>query len=392
MKLKRLFAWTLGGLVAAAAGVAAWDVATYDKAAWSADFARLKRDMAQNYANLDWIASHRRLDIAALAAKTQRDLDGAHSRLRAYFAIRDFVAAFGDPHLKIEGREAASASSGGAGLAPPPPPAGPDCEAAGYDEEEHGFKFPFDAVPGWRQVSAGDFPAGMIGRTGVIRIGEFGEQRYLSACRSAFRDGMSARALQLATRAVLQTGLRTRIAEIKRAGAERILVDLSGNGGGSEWVSEAVGLFTGKRMARAGTRLARPGCDRSGIWEGRKVCPGLAEPKADLVIEGAGAWTGPVLVLIDGGTASASEDFAAWLKDNGIARLVGEKSYGAGCGYVDGGAATRFEAAPFQVKMPNCARFLRNGLNEIEGIPPDVPLPMGDPAAAAAALGRLLGA
>jgi C-terminal processing protease CtpA/Prc len=99
-----------------------------------------------------------------------------------------------------------------------------------------------------------------------------------------------------------------------------------------------------------------------------------------------------VLVLADRGTASASEDLVAWLQQNKVASILGERTMGAGCGYVDGGTRTQLRNSPFDVMMPNCARFLDDGTNEIEGLAPDIALPMhaDDPQAQADALARLL--
>ncbi len=66
----------------------------------------------------------------------------------------------------------------------------------------------------------------------------------------------------------------------------------------------------------------------------------------------------------------------AWLKENEVAVLLGARTAGAGGGYVDGGGRIRLQAGPFDVMAPNCARFLNDGTNEIEGIPPEVALPM----------------
>ena len=88
-------------LAACVALAAAWDVATYDADAWLADHARVKRDMAQGYANLDWMVARRGLDLRALDATTTARITDAHSRVRAFLALRDFVHAFGDPHLQL---------------------------------------------------------------------------------------------------------------------------------------------------------------------------------------------------------------------------------------------------------------------------------------------------
>ncbi|HEX6374228.1 MAG TPA: S41 family peptidase [Allosphingosinicella sp.] len=391
--------WTArigGGLAVLVALAALAEVATYDRKAWGADFERLKADMAQGYANLDWIAEQRRLDLPALSRETARDLDGARSRLRAYLALQRFIDRFGDPHLQLAAQE-----TGGGGPAPAsaasagPPPDSPvsDCAGAGYGEGDHGFGFAAGRLPGWRPLAGGNFPTGLAGTTGLLRIAQFGENQYLSACTARFRPGIGERALQLEVRAALQAELRERLAQLRRAGATRLLVDLSGNGGGSEWVNEAIALFTARPLERPATRQVGPACDRRGIWEGKRpACPVFAAAGAPMRIEGEGDWAGPLLVLIDGGTASASEDFVAWMKDNRAGRLVGARTYGAGCGYVNGGTRTRLRALPFDVRMPNCARFLRNGTNEIEGIAPDVALPMAEPEKAADALARLLAA
>jgi C-terminal processing protease CtpA/Prc len=104
------------------------------------------------------------------------------------------------------------------------------------------------------------------------------------------------------------------------------------------------------------------------------------------MLQGRGAWRRPVFVLVDAGTASAAEDLVAWLKENDVAQVIGTRTAGAGCGYVDGGTTTRLAQVPVDVHMPNCARFLADGSNEVEGIAPDVVLPAGDDEAKAQAL------
>jgi C-terminal processing protease CtpA/Prc len=85
-------------------------------------------------------------------------------------------------------------------------------------------------------------------------------------------------------------------------------------------------------------------------------------------------WTGPLAVLVDRRSASAAEEFVTWLKDNGRAKIAGERTYGAGCGYVDGGNAIALRAVPLHIMVPNCSRYTREGDNEIEGITPTVAL------------------
>lgn len=384
-------ALALGGALAA---TAAWDVATYDRDAWLDDYARVKRDMTQGYANLDWMVEHRALDLRALDAATTERIANAHSRIRAFIALRDFLKAFEDPHLRMAPGER-PVPVAGEGLAsdtqaraPEDPPAGADCAASGYEEGDHAFAFPFAAMPGWQPLAEGDFPIGVVGDVGVLRIAQLGEDRYLGACNAVHRPGIGARALQLAVRARQQAQLRERLATLRNNGAKRLLVDVTGNGGGSEWVSEVIALVSDRTLLRNDARIVGPACDRSTVWTGAKpACAVFGDSTAtQTTLQGTGAWRGPVFVLVDGGTASAAEDLVAWLKENDVAKVIGTRTAGAGCGYVDGGTVTHLAQVPVDVHMPNCARFLADGTNEVEGIAPDVVLPSGDDKAIAQAL------
>jgi hypothetical protein len=360
----------VGFVLLAAAPLAALAQPVHDPAAWLADLDRIETGMAQHYANLDWVRDERHLDLAALDRTTRARLRSSRTTAEAQMAMRDFVAAFRDPHLEF-GRRDRDAPAGG-GTAPPPVA---DCGAAGYRNEQARFAPALARLPGWRMLDSGEFPTATAGATGLLRIGSFREQDYGDACRRAFRAGMSERALQLAVRADLQRALRAAIDRLKAARVRRLIVDVTGNGGGSEWNREAAALFTNRTMRRAEPRVAAPACDRRGIWTGARPCPVFSGRPATVTLAGAGAWTGPLWVLIDHRSASAAEEFAGWLRDNGVARLVGETSFGAGCGYMNGGAPVALAVAPVVLKMPNCARFTAAGRNEIEGWTPDIVLP-----------------
>ena len=58
--------------------------------------------------------------------------------------------------------------------------------------------------------------------------------------------------------------------------------------------------------------------------------------------------------------------------------MIGERTYGAGCGFLDGGLPLELPNSGHQVWMPDCARYRIDGTNEIEGIDPDVPLAWSD--------------
>ena len=100
--MKTILRRTALALLAALALATAGDAATYDARAWTADLDRIEADMAQGYANLDWITHRRGLDLQALDRATRERLRNAHSRVRAFLALRDFVHAFRDPHLRLK--------------------------------------------------------------------------------------------------------------------------------------------------------------------------------------------------------------------------------------------------------------------------------------------------
>ncbi|HEY5798771.1 MAG TPA: S41 family peptidase, partial [Burkholderiaceae bacterium] len=362
-KLRYLLATLLALLVL----LAAIDVFTYDRDAWRRDYTQLKRGMAQGYANLDWIASQRQLDLPALDRATIAKLDNSVSHVQGFFAIRGFVRTFNDPHLRLAWgkRPAQSVTLSTWHLdkeEDSPEPAEPpvaSCKDAGYEDGKHAFVLPVADLPGWREQSAGPFAAGVVGTTGILRIAQLGEDRYLTQCESVFTPGLTSSQLKLKVRAALQRELEARLRELKAAGVVRLVVDVTGNGGGTEWVDEVIALFTDRTLTRSAVRAVAPACDRSGIWRGEKVCPALIPSGVDQVLQGRGVWTGPLLVLADRRTGSAAEDFVVWLKENNVATVLGERTAGAGCGYVNGGHVSVLQASRFDVKMPNCARYLR---------------------------------
>ena len=365
--------------LAAAAALAAAPAAAqpFDRAAWTADFERLKVALAQGYANLDWQVEKRGLNLARADGQIAAMLDKVDSDAGAALVFAKLVDAFKDPHLDLmPGLPPPSATAlprqsdiDGAAQAPSV------CEEGRYSNGRAATRLPYASAPGWTEVAAAPFQAGMIGDIGIIRIPSFGEDRYLDACKAVAKPGMDRRALQLATRAELNRQLAALVGSLEARGMRRLAIDLSRNGGGSEWSTEAITLFTAGRLTRQEPRRVGPTCDRSNIWKGEKpACTAYAGAPTTEWVESDGPppWTGPLAILADRDTASAAEEFITWARDNGRAKMGGEKTHGSGCGYMDGGHAFAFKAANIHLMMPNCSRFTRDGTNEIEGQAPDV--------------------
>lgn len=105
---------------------------------------------------------------------------------------------------------------------------------------------------------------------------------------------------------------KTKYEELASQGAKSLIIDLRNNGGGI--VDEA--LEIADYMTDKGSTLLIT-MDKNGKEEIRKA-------KQDKLI------TMPVVVLTNENTASSSEILAGALKDNGVCKIVGTKTYGKG--------------------------------------------------------------
>lgn len=363
----------------------------FDRGAWKADFERIKLGLAQGYANLDWQIEKRTLNLARADQQINAMLDRASSDVEAVVVLYRLVDAFHDPHLQLLPGPAPESAT----LLPRQSSMEGPIKAANtcgeYSDRKPTTSLPYAEAPEWRELSPGPFQAGTIGDIGIIRIPSFDEQHYLSVCKAVAKPGVEGQDLRLATRTELNKRLTALIGELRAKGAAKLALDISGNGGGSEWSSEVAAIFATGTLKRTAPRLVGPKCDRSALWQGKPACTVYAADAEIEELRGNSVWTGPLAVLVDRRSASASEELVTWLKDNGRATIAGERTYGAGCGYVDGGSAIALKAAPLHIMVPNCSRYTADGINEIEGIPPNVAMDWMTltPEKSAAALERL---
>lgn len=80
----------------------------------------------------------------------------------------------------------------------------------------------------------------------------------------------------------------------------------------------------------------------------------------------------PIYIVQNKNTASAAEGFSSLLQFNDSAIIVGEKSYGVGCGYTNGGIKVQLQSINSLVKIPDCVRLRKDGENEKQGVVPDI--------------------
>jgi carboxyl-terminal processing protease len=151
------------------------------------------------------------------------------------------------------------------------------------------------------------------------------------------------------------------IDELKKEKVDGLLIDLRNNGGGS--LREAVDL-TGLFI------------DKGPVVQQRRP-DGKIGVESD---ENAGlAWDGPMAVLINRGSASASEIFAAALQDYGRAPIIGEPSFGKGTvqTLINLDEVAKNDKPKFGDLKMTVAQFFRinGGTTQLKGVTPDIRFP-----------------
>ena len=151
------------------------------------------------------------------------------------------------------------------------------------------------------------------------------------------------------------------LTELKKDKVDGVLVDLRNNGGGSlDEAIELTGLFVGK-----------------GPVVQQRDSNGNITVDSDS--DTAAAWNGPLGVLINRGSASASEIFAAAIQDYGRGVVIGETSFGKGTvqTVADLDQLAKNGKPEFgEVKM-TIAQFFRinGGTTQLRGVTPDIKFP-----------------
>lgn len=446
------------------------DRLAFDRDAWIADYEQLRTAVEHSYANLKWSRTSKQVDLVALNEQALRELAAATSSSAARRALANFIDGFEDNHFHIE--------SG-----PPKPVAAvmrlferetspqldltmsgaQACKALGFTNASHSLAIegPHVEPDNERTFAAGIITTAKGRQYGVIRIPLFQQREYATACASAWemfrnvKGGECDEECQYRFGIAVKRAVAQALADDARALARRapdgIVIDLTGNGGGTEWAEFAAAALTSKTLQPPAVAMIRgphwqqtlrhdialferdlqqpqtaarqtllrssreralamidstnATCDLSAIWTDRHAEPAcwnvtLFQPYMDsedlaltrvlessLVLLPSSAiqratrpYDGPLFIMTDPHTASASEQFAATLVDNGVAKTIGEKTMGIGCGFTNGGNPVKLQNSGLTIWMPDCARLRRDGSNEFEGITPDYPVTWGSDA------------
>lgn len=434
---------------------------------WLKDYEALAQHLSLAYANLEWAVETGRVDLVQLDQETRTVLASTSSQRTARKAIERFVEAFGDPHLRSEKWQPGARKE--TSHHEPADPIGPEvsardaCKRMGFRGANLGFRIDFEALEGFEflpERESNPFRVGILHleerRVGLLRIAQFGPDRYEDdairlweeyraasdepcdePCQWEFWSRMSQHLLD---------ALDERVRDLRDAGIDALAIDITRNGGGTDWAGIAPRILTSKplrcppaafvkrprerkrlrkQLTRLDSKLHNPvaeasarklltqarvlvqrelhevevPCDRMPLFrdaDARLECSQLVRTSGcgmiDYLAPGTiedrdtarllyhplrwsyreGVWDGPLYVIVDEHTASASEQFATLLQANDAAVIVGSRTYGAGCGYVGGGEPIELPNVGLRVHLPNCVRYRADGENELDGVEPDL--------------------
>ncbi len=85
-----------------------------------------------------------------------------------------------------------------------------------------------------------------------------------------------------------------------------------------------------------------------------------------------GLWRGPLIVLVDDGSASSSERFASELQANHAALIMGEPTAGAVGGHTDGGTSTTLTHSGAVLELPDACDLPADGRYARGGVVPEL--------------------
>lgn len=409
---------------------------------WLADLEQMRQAFDTKYSNRDWLLRDREVDLTALFDRTTKRLREAGSEVEARAILDRMIRYIGDGHVVL--------------VWPTPTatvvaPSTDVCTRLGYNAAQGSLGLG-PALSGFQRVGneSDPFPAGLINvrgtRVGILRINMFVPHGTPQLCHSALAE-LKISADQpcdercadvILTRAYekLTNSLHDQLRALQAAGAKQLLVDITSNGGGSEWVHAAArvvsprplqaqrrGFVRGEHWARHWRALATKlrdaaatatAADRTQLlaWAAEadaarqaaeKSCVGQSDCEwvatagfATGLVGSAPAgtfdgkawgvhvfspaqypyrdsvWRAPVMVLVDERTGSAAEDFASVFQDNRAGIVVGARTAGAGCGYTNGGTPTTLNNTRAVLRLPDCVSFRADGSNQTDGVIPDV--------------------
>jgi hypothetical protein len=254
----RVFLTTLAGPFIAAAAPA------FDARPWLSDLEQTRHVLLTKYANIEWAVEQREVDLPALFADIRTRLERAQSDEDARAAFDRLGRKIGDEHLDFVWPKATEVIATGE----------PDsCTALGYDARSRGPLLAAD-VPGYVPLAtpqSDEFPAGLLvvdgTKLGIIKIGVFMPQGFPDLCHAAIAargvpadgscdDACGDRVASWVS-GRLTNDLAAQLRALEAAGATALVIDIAGNGGGTEWAEAVARMVTPIRLRSEELRFAR---------------------------------------------------------------------------------------------------------------------------------------
>jgi hypothetical protein len=276
-------AFALGAALATAAPVSAQ---AWSPQPWLEDLAQAQAAVHADYANLDWLQQDRGVDLDALFGRAAAAIRQAGSDADARRVFDRIVQRVADGHVEIEWPLSPRQVTPGASATPAPQGAADrlsdPCAALGYNARIATAGIA-SRLPGYTAVGAKEdgFAAGIVPveghRVGAIRIAAFTAEAFPQFCGAAFAalhispdrpcdDACRDRIESWAYRRMTE-GFEAQLRALRAARATTLLIDLTGNGGGSQWAEAAARIVTPVPLRSEARGYVR-GAHWAEIWQG----------------------------------------------------------------------------------------------------------------------------
>lgn len=299
---------------------------------WLADLDQMRHAMATKYSDLEWAVFDRELDLNGLFADARSRILMAHSEADARAAFDRLVRKIGDGHVDVRWAAPQKKSA-----------SGDRCKALGYDPAMFGGPL-VSLATGYRPLPAPpEFPSGLLDvngrKVGVLKIGLFFSKGTPDLCRDALAalhidankpcDDACADRVEDWAEDRMTRDLAQALRSIAEYGPSVLIVDIAGNGGGSEWAEAAARMVTHIRL-----RSERVGFVRGKHWADELGDMAKDVRKAAAKAKGADR----TLLLSLAGEAEekrkealgACDSAAIWRGERPACSWLGEGFYGSG--------------------------------------------------------------
>jgi len=239
--------------------LSAFDTApAFDPKPWAEDLDEVYQAFATKYANLEWAVLQREADLPKLFAETKARIDKASSDAEARAAFDRFARRLGDVHVVFDWPSAGHSTGAPSALQPDV------CAVLGYDAGMRAQPLAANA-PGYQPLptpQSSEFPAGVISlngrRIGILQIGVFTPRGFPALCHAALQsqsipadkpcDNACSDRIHTWASDRLTRDLTAQLRAPKDAGATVLVVDIAGNGGGTEWAEAVARMVTSIRL------------------------------------------------------------------------------------------------------------------------------------------------